>query len=158
MVVVMACGGDDESAEFAWESAEVFQESAAMADAPQAMGRIVTQEVIVEKEVMKEIEVEAAQPQAAAAAPTSDLYAEETRAVKLASDDSTDEQAALVSQRRIIVRTADMALVVDDVSKGYRRREQPGREHGRLGRIVRSEHEALRFRFGPRFPPIRSKR
>ena len=115
MVVVMACGGDDESAEFPWESAEVFQESAAMADALQAMERIVTQEVIVEKEVMKEIEV--AQPQVAAAAPTSDLYAKEQAEAEFVSDDSTDEQAALVSQRRIIVRTADMALVVDDVSR-----------------------------------------
>ena len=121
MLLVMACGGDDEEG-FYWDSAEVFQESAAMAEAPQAMERIVTQEVIkevpveviVEKEVVREVEV--VRPQAAAA-PTSDLYAEEARAVKLASDDSTDEQAALVAQRRIIVRTADMALVVDDVSK-----------------------------------------
>ena len=34
-----------------------------------------------------------------------------------ASGTSTDEQAAQVAQRRIIVRTADMALVVDDVSR-----------------------------------------
>ena len=61
--------------------------------------------VVVEREVVKEVET-----QAAMAVTSTDSYAAPT------SGDSTDEQAALVAQRRIIVRTADMALVVDDVS------------------------------------------
>ena len=62
--------------------------------------------VVVEKAVVKEVET-----QAAMAVTSTDSYAAPT------SDDSTDEQAALVSQRRIIVRTADLSLVVDDVSR-----------------------------------------
>ena len=62
--------------------------------------------VVVEKEVVKEVET-----QAAMAFTSTDSYAAPT------SDDSTDGQAAQVAQRRIIVRTADMALVVDDVSR-----------------------------------------
>ena len=69
-------------------------------------------EVVVEKEVVKE--VEATRPQAAA---PSDFYAKEQAEGEFASGDSTDGQAAQVAQRRIIVRTADMALVVDDVSR-----------------------------------------
>ncbi len=61
--------------------------------------------VVVEREVVKEVET-----QAAMAVTSTDSYAAPT------SGDSTDEQAALVSQRRIIVRTADLSLVVDDVS------------------------------------------
>ena len=70
-----------------------------------AAERMVTQEVVKEVEVpgetvVVERPVELLRSQAAPASGT-----------------STDEQAAQVAQRRIIVRTADMALVVDDVSR-----------------------------------------
>ena len=144
MVLVMACGGgDDESGGYLQESFGLQargESGSSGAPAPAAMAydeRVVTQEVIkevpvglvVEKEVVKEVEVpgetvvveravELVRPQAAAA-PLSDpdLYTKEQAEGELASDDSTDGQAAQVAQRRIIVRTADMALVVDDVSR-----------------------------------------
>ena len=144
MVLVMACGGgDDESGGSLQESFGLQargESGSSGAPAPAAMAydeRVVTQEVIkevpvglvVEKEVVKEVEVpgetvvveravELVRPQAAAA-PLSDpdLYTKEQAEGELASDDSTDGQAAQVAQRRIIVRTADMALVVDDVSR-----------------------------------------
>ena len=129
MVLVMACGGgDDESGDYLQDSfgLQARGESGPpgapglMATAaPQAMmmaisekevirevpvERVVTQEVVKEVEVpgetvVVERPVELLRSQAAAASGT-----------------STDEQAAQVAQRRIIVRTADMALVVDDVS------------------------------------------
>ena len=143
MVLVMACGGgEDESGDYLQESfgLQARGESGSPgAPAPAAMAydeRVVTQEVIkevlvevvVEKEVIKEVEVpgetvvverpvELLRSQAAGA-PLSDpdLYTKEQAAGELDSGDSTDDQAALVSQRRIIVRTADLSLVVDDVS------------------------------------------
>ena len=144
MVLVMACGGGaSESDGYLQESFGLQargESGSSGAPAPAAMAydeRVVTQEVmkevpvglVVEKEVVKEVEVpgetvvveravELVRPQAAAA-PLSDpdLYTKEQAEGELASDDSTDGQAAQVAQRRIIVRTADMALVVDDVSR-----------------------------------------
>ena len=140
MVLVMACGGDDES-EVRLEDRGYYgppgaSGATATAAPQQAMMAISAKEVIKEvpvervvtKEVIKEVEVpgetvvveravELVRPQAAAA-PLSDpdLYTKEQAAGELDSGDSTDEEAALVSQRRIIVRTADLSLVVDDVS------------------------------------------
>ncbi|MXY22604.1 MAG: DUF4349 domain-containing protein [Dehalococcoidia bacterium] len=60
--------------------------------------------VVVEKEVVREVEVE--------------KIAERAQSVPLAlsgSDASTQAPAQLVTQRRIIVRTADMVIVVDDI-------------------------------------------
>ena len=144
MVLVMACGGDDESevrledrGYYGLPGAPGASGAAATAAPQQAMmaisekevikevaaERVVTQEEVVEKAVVKEVEVpgetvvverpvELLRSQAAAASGTStDSYTADD------SGDSTDEQAALVAQRRIIVRTADMALVVDDVSR-----------------------------------------
>ena len=129
MVLVMACGGDDESDDYLQDSFGLQARGergllgapgapgAAATPAPQAAQayaqEVVTQEVIkevpvelvVEKQVVKEVEV------------PGETVVVEREVVKSTSDDSTDEQAALVSQRRIIVRTADMALVVDDVSR-----------------------------------------
>ena len=137
MVLVLACGGDDESG-LVWQSADERLESGAMREklgmdtsVPQkllAYAEVPGETVVVEKEVIKEVpvevvvekevvrEVEVTRPQAAAAAAP-DLYTKERVVTESASDDSTDGQAALVAQRRIIVRTADMALVVDDVSR-----------------------------------------
>ena len=149
MVLVMACGGSD-------ESGDDFRESLGLEDRgprgllgalglPGAPGVMATAapeaaqayaqeevvlevikevpvEVVVEKAVVKEVEVpgetvvvekavvKEVETQAAMAVTSTDSYAAPT------SGDSTDEQAALVSQRRIIVRTADLSLVVDDVS------------------------------------------
>ena len=129
MVLVMACGGDDESDDYLQDSFGLQARGergllgapgapgAAATPAPQAAQayaqEVVTQEVIkevpvelvVEKQVVKEVEV------------PGETVVVEREVVKSTSDDSTDEQAALVSQRRIIVRTADLSLVVDDVSR-----------------------------------------
>ena len=139
MVLAMACGGDDESGGYLQDSfgLQVRGESgppgapgAAATPAPRAAQayaqEVVTQEVIkevpvelvVEKQVVKEVEV------------PGETVVVEREVVKSTSDDSTDEQAALVSQRRIIVRTADMALVVDDVSGAI---DEVGRLAERMG-------------------------
>ena len=142
MVLVMACGGDDaESGEYLRESLGLedrgprgLQGAFGLPGAPGAPGAAATpapqqamayaqvsgETVVVEKEVVREVPVEVVvekavvkevETQVAMAVTSTDSYAAPT------SDDSTDDQAALVSQRRIIVRTADLSLVVDDVSR-----------------------------------------
>ena len=140
MVLVMACGGgEDESGGYLQdsfglqargESGPPGAPGAAATPAPRAAQayaqEVVTQEVIkevpvelvVEKQVVKEVEV------------PGETVVVEREVVKSTSDDSTDEQAALVAQRRIIVRTADMALVVDDVSGAI---DEVGRLAERMG-------------------------
>ena len=130
MVLVMACGGgDDESGGYLQESfglqargesgppgapglmATAAPQAMMMAISEKEVIREVVAERVVTQEVVKEVEV-----------PGETVVVE--RPVELlrsqaapASGTSTDEQAAQVAQRRIIVRTADMALVVDDVSR-----------------------------------------
>ena len=133
MVLVMACGGDDES-EVRLEDRGYYgppgapgASGAAATAAPQqammaisekevikevAAERVVTQEVVVEKAVIKEVEV----PGETVVVERPVELLRSQAAGELDSGDSTDDQAALVSQRRIIVRTADLSLVVDDVS------------------------------------------
>ena len=146
MVLVMACGGgEDESGGYLQDSFGLQARGergllgapgppgapgAAATPAPRAAQayaqEVVTQEVIkevpvelvVEKQVVKEVEV------------PGETVVVEREVVKSTSDDSTDEQAALVAQRRIIVRTADMALVVDDVSGAI---DEVGRLAERMG-------------------------
>ena len=140
MVLVMACGGDDA------ESGEYLQESFGLqvrgergppeplgvlaTPAPQqamAYAQVSGETVVVEKEVVREVPVEMVVTQEVVKevevvvekrVPRETVVVEQQAAMAAAaSGPSTDEQAALVSQRRIIVRTADMALVVDDVSR-----------------------------------------
>ena len=142
MVLVMACGGDAaESGDDLRESLGLedrgprgLQGAFGLPGAPGAPGAAATpapqqamanaqvsgETVVVEKEVVREVPVEVVvekavvkevETQVAMAVTSTDSYAAPT------SDDSTDDQAALVSQRRIIVRTADLSLVVDDVSR-----------------------------------------
>ena len=65
--------------------------------APAAM----SERVVVEKEVVKEVELTA--------------QAKSVPASLTGSDESTQTQAQLVTQRRIIIRTVDMVIVVDEI-------------------------------------------
>ena len=69
-----------------------------------AMAQAAKEVVVVEKEVVKEVEVE----------KTVELAQSAPQALS-GSDASTQTPAQLVSQRRIIVRTADMVIVVDEI-------------------------------------------
>ncbi len=125
MVLVMACGGgDDESGDYLQDSFGLQARggsgspgapASAATAAPQAammaisekevIEEVAAETVVVEKEVVREVEV------------SGETVVVEREVIRSTSDDSTDEQAAQVAQRRIIVRIADMALVVDDVSR-----------------------------------------
>ena len=70
--------------------------------------------VVVEKEVVKEVEVQAAP--AAPAAAAGERQTASAAPADLASGGGEDRQPAqLVAQRRIIIRTVNMAIVVDDI-------------------------------------------
>ena len=79
--------------------------------------REVPVELVVEKEVVKEVEVagETVLKQATLADPGRPGWSLVT--LDAPSDQSSGEQATLVAQRRIIVRTVEMALEVPDVAE-----------------------------------------
>ena len=79
--------------------------------------REVPVELVVEKEVVKEVEVagETVLKQATLADPERPGWSLVT--LDAPSDQSSGEQATLVAQRRIIVRTVEMALEVPDVAE-----------------------------------------
>ena len=136
VAIVSACGGSEEDSEWArqdggWRLAEEAAMQVAPAPAPTAMPArpagppgspglpglpgnpgnpgapapaAPAAAVVVEKEVVREVEVE--------------KIAERAQSVPLAlsgSDASQQQPAQLVSQRRIIVRTANMVIVVDEI-------------------------------------------
>ena len=166
MVLVMACGGDDaESGEYLQESfgLQVRGErgpprplGVLATPAPQqamAYAQVSGETVVVEKEVVREVPVERVVTKEVIKevevvvekrVPRETVVVEQQAAMAATSDasgPSTDEQAALVSQRRIIVRTADMALVVDDVSRAV---DEVGRLAERMGGWVVSSDRSTR--------------
>ena len=74
--------------------------------------KVVTREVVVEKEVLKEVMMPAAPAAAGIPGPAGSPGPEPE---SLAIPDLDQIRAQLVTQQRIIVRTVDMALVVDDI-------------------------------------------
>lgn len=95
LVGALACGGDDESAEF--EEADYF--AAAAAPAPAAPAALATPVVL-----------------AAPAAATAQKAAPASAPAAMSAEGSADADVVLVSQTRIIVWTVDMELVLDDPS------------------------------------------
>ena len=124
--LTVGCGGDDESAAFVtvWDSAGVA--------GPAGAAGPVMKEVVVEREVIKEVPVEAVKRVPVAVLAQEVVEREVVKEVEAAdpgragwslvtldapSDQSSGEQATLVAQRRIIVRTVEMALEVPDVAE-----------------------------------------
>ena len=112
-----ACGGANESMEI-FESDTIAER--AMPAAPAAMSvqesaqAMRGETVVVAKEVVREMEVELAQPAAPAAMAVKAQSGEVRRAIS-APASSQQQPAQLVAQRRIIIRTVNMSIVVDDI-------------------------------------------
>ena len=110
--VASACGSSDESVEMEMASAPA---APAAAPAPRVIEvQVPGETVVVEKEVVREVEVQAA-PAAPAAASRVSRTASAASADLTAGDGSDQQPAQLVTQRRIIIRTVDMSIVVDDI-------------------------------------------
>ncbi len=121
LIAALACGGAEESLDFL-ESETIAERAmpAAPAPAPAAMSAQDSawtrpgETVIVEKEVVREVEVELAQP-AAPAAMAAKAQSGEVRRALSAPAASQQQPAQLVTQRRIIIRTVNMSIVVEDI-------------------------------------------
>ncbi|MXY22209.1 MAG: DUF4349 domain-containing protein [Dehalococcoidia bacterium] len=110
-----ACGGGD-SESLEWEA-----QAAPAAPAPAAPAmqiREVVKEiqvpgetVVVEKEVVREVEVEKTVTLARPAAPA----AQASQAARGSEEGLVPQPAQLVTQRRIIIRTVNMSIVVDEI-------------------------------------------
>ena len=107
-----ACGGSEE--EWARQDRE-WVETVASGSAPAAMSErlveveVPSETVVVEKEVVREVEVEKTVERAQPAAAQSAAQAL-TR-----PDVSSQRPAQLAAQRRIIIRTVNMSIVVDEI-------------------------------------------
>ena len=123
--LAVGCGGADESA--ASVTAEYgFGPAGAAGSSGQVVKEVpvevvVEREVIVEKEVPVEVVGEAVEravlKEATVAGPAGAAGGWSLVTLDAASDQATGEQATLVAQRRIIVRTVEMALEVPDVAE-----------------------------------------
>ena len=128
-LVILACGGETRTS---------TADAGAVAVGAPALEEVVVREVSVEaeREVIREVVAEkaVAPSRAAAATPASSRAAAATPAPSRAaaatpapsalverSDGSTEEDVALVAQQRIIVRTVDLQVEVDDVPESLDR-------------------------------------
>ena len=143
VLVLAACGGGEKStfssdegafglpappgAPFATPAPAVAPQFA-RAEAPVAVREVM--KVVVEREVEMETAVIKALPIRAGAPPAPAAVADD--------GGSIDEEAALVSQQRIIVRTVDMGLVVNDVSQAINNVTELAKKMG--GWLVSSDH------------------
>ena len=118
-VLASACGGS-ESEDQEWAR----QDGTLMASAPAAPAPAPTaaparaREVTLEREVVKEVQVvgETVSVQAPAApAPAAMAQKAASETALTGSDGSAQTQAQLVSQQRIIIRTVNMTIVVDEI-------------------------------------------
>lgn len=107
-----ACGGGD-SESLEWEA-----QAAPAPAAPAMQIREVVKEVqvpgetvVVEKEVVREVEVEKTVTLALPATPA----AQASQAVRGSEEGLVPQPAQLVSQQRIIIRTVNMSIVVDEI-------------------------------------------
>lgn len=87
----------------------------------------------------------AAMAQAAPAAPAAPAFAQEAAGDDAAVGEFREEQAALVAQKRIIVRTVNMEIVVDDVSAGITAIGRAAEAQG--GWVVRTERASTHTGF-----------
>ena len=131
--LTVGCGGDDESAAFMTVRDDDLRRSLGMGVAgPAGAAGPVMKEVVVEREVIKEVPVEAVKRVPVAVIAQEVVEREVVKEVEAAdpgragwslvtldasSEQSSGEQATLVAQRRIIVRTVEMALEVPDVAE-----------------------------------------
>lgn len=111
--VASACGSsDDESA--GMRAAPAPAAPASMVVEVVKEVQVPGETVVVEREVVKEVAVQAAPAAPAAAARA--RHTASAASADLTAEDGTDQQPAqLVTQRRIIIRTVNMTIVVDDI-------------------------------------------
>ena len=107
VALASACGSGGESVEMEMASAPMVVEVVKEVQVP-------GETVVVEKEALKEVAVQAAPAAPAAAARA--RHTASAASADLTAEDGTDQQPAqLVTQRRIIIRTVNMTIVVDDI-------------------------------------------
>ena len=139
LLTLPACGASDEEAPFF--SPEIVEMERGMAQPQPASADMMDSERIVEVEVIKEVIKEVEVPgqtvvmEAAIPMPTA---APAAMSATDANIDTTYPQAHLVTQRRIIVRTVDMTLVVDQIQSMIDRIADIAADSG--GWVVSSDH------------------
>ena len=110
--LTVACGSDAEQDSSNEKNVDRIAPAPAAAAAPQAM-----ESLVVEKEVVREASMQAA----AAAAPAPERRQGTDEAAFQSQSGDESQIAQLVSQRRIIVRTVNMSIVVDEIQSAIDR-------------------------------------
>lgn len=118
--IASACGSDEESVEMEMAPAPAAPAAAPMVVEMEKVVEVVREvqvpgeTVVVEREVVKAVAQQAA-PAAPAAVARATSNASAASADLTAGDGSDQQPAQLAAQRRIIIRTVNMSIVVDDI-------------------------------------------